>query len=175
AYLYEWLKDFGFTAWDDIYRLADAQSGKQVFSSEFVLLKDREVLILTRKASNENDHVFFIGENETEIDLPINLTFSPVTDIHQAADNRIFVDADRLQYPLELRRWREGDVFQPFGMSGTKKVSKYFKDEKFALTDKTNAWILCSAGEIVWIVGRRMDDRFKVTGTTKNILQITAS
>jgi tRNA(Ile)-lysidine synthase len=85
------------------------------------------------------------------------------------------VDRDALQFPLTLRRWRQGDHFRPLGMAGTKKVGKYFKDEKFALSDKRNAWLLCSANDIVWIVGHRADERFKVTPNTKHILRISTS
>jgi tRNA(Ile)-lysidine synthase len=73
---------------------------------------------------------------------------------------------------LTIRRWQEGDIFQPFGMTGGKKLSKFFKDEKFSLLDKANVWLLCSESKIVWIVGKRQDERFKVTTTTTKILKI---
>jgi tRNA(Ile)-lysidine synthase len=66
----------------------------------------------------------------------------------------------------------EGDIFYPFGMKGKKKLSKFFKDEKYSLLDKSNAWLLCSNDQIVWVIGKRQDERFKTTATTKNILQI---
>ena len=85
----------------------------------------------------------------------------------------IFVDENKLLYPLVLRRWKEGDVFQPFGMEGkSKKVSKFFKDQKLSLIEKNNIWILCSDNQIVWIVGLRQDERFKVKNTTNNIIKI---
>lgn len=174
AYLYEWLNGFGFTAWDDIYALCDAQSGKQVFSPGFRLLKDREILILSANDRQAESRPVFIEKGTDEIHTPINLTFCEAGSIGQADENRIFVDADKLQYPLELRRWREGDYFYPLGMTGKKKIAKYFKDEKIPLIEKSNAWILCSRGETVWIVGRRIDDRFKIDQTTKHILEINA-
>ena len=85
----------------------------------------------------------------------------------------IFVDEDKLWFPLDLRRWKKGDSFQPLGMEGkSKKVSKFFKDQKLSLIEKENIWILCSDNQIVWIVGLRQDERFKVKNTTKNILKI---
>ena len=171
AYLHHWLKEFGFTAWNDIYSLVDAQSGKQIFSEEFVLLKDREILILSRISKVKNQS-YFIEKNVAGIEHPLNLLFCNVADISDVSNDCIFVDEDKLKFPLELRTWNEGDYFFPFGMEGKKKVSKFFKDEKFSLIDKSGSWLLCSQGQIVWIVGKRLDDRFKVTDKTKNILQI---
>ena len=171
AYLHHWLRDFGFTAWNDIYSLVDAQSGKQIFSEEFVLLKDREILILSRISKVKNQS-YFIEKSVAGIEHPLNLLFCNVADISDVSNDCIFVDKDKLKFPLELRSWNEGDYFFPFGMEGKKKVSKFFKDEKFSLIDKSGSWLLCSQDQIVWIVGKRLDDRFKVTDKTKNILQI---
>ena len=100
------------------------------------------------------------------------MSFCNVSDISNQSSNVIFVDEDMLQFPLTLRRWQEGDVFQPSGMTGKKKLSKFFKDEKYSLWDKANAWLLCSDDKIVWIVGKRADERFKPTTNTTKILKI---
>ena len=171
AYLYQWLKDFGFTAWDDIYDLVDATSGKKVLSSDFVLLKDREVLELFPR-ENADAEVYEIKKETTDVNIPLKLSFRRVADITRTDVNIIFADEEKLTWPLTVRKWREGDWFYPIGLGGKKKVSKFFKDEKFSLADKADAWLLCSGEAIVWIIGHRMDDRFKVTDTTKNILQI---
>ena len=83
------------------------------------------------------------------------------------------VDADRLQFPLTLRRWREGDWFIPFGMTGRKKVSDFLIDAKVSLPEKQRQFVLLSGDEIVWLVGRRIDDRYRLTSTTENVLRIT--
>jgi tRNA(Ile)-lysidine synthase len=89
------------------------------------------------------------------------------------SNRTIFVDAEKIQFPLKLRKWNEGDVFQPFGMNGkSKKVSKLFKDEKMSLIEKEKTWILSSDDQIVWIVGIRQDERFKIKNTTNKILKI---
>lgn len=173
SYLYQWLHEFGFLAWDDVYELVDSQSGKQVFSPNFRLLKDRDFLILCPISTEIEEKEYFITKDTKEVNIPLNLTFCRVSYISVPLNTAIFVDQDQLQFPLVLRRWRQGDYFQPFGMEGkSKKVSKLFKDEKLSLIEKENVWILCSGETIVWIVGIRQDERFRVGDTTQNILKI---
>ncbi len=173
SYLYQWLREFGFLAWEDIYDLVESQSGKQVFSNEFRLLKNRDFLILSPINFEDKKEEYYIFKDKKEIDSPLNLSFSKVADIGIGSNRAIFVDEDKLNFPLVLRRWKEGDAFQPFGMEGkSKKVSKFFKDEKLSLIDKENTWLLCSDDIIVWIIGIRQDERFKIGKTTKNRLQI---
>lgn len=173
SYLYQWLNEYGFTAWDDIYDLVDGQSGKQVFSNQFRLIKNRDFLILSPLKIEEESEEYFIYKKQKEINFPLNLSFSKVADTSLVPNTTIFVDEDKLWFPLDLRRWKKGDSFQPFGMEGkSKKVSKFFKDQKLSLIEKENIWILCSDNQIVWIVGIRQDERFKVRNTTKNILKI---
>lgn len=173
SYLYQWLLEFEFSAWDDIYDLVESQSGKQVFSNEFRLLKNRGFLILSPINNEDKKEEYYIFKDQKEIDSPLNLSFSKVADIGIVSNRAIFVDEDKLYFPLVLRRWDEGDTFQPFGMEGkSKKVSKIFKDEKLSLIDKENTWLLCSDDIIVWIIGIRQDERFKIEKTTKNRVQI---
>lgn len=175
SYLYQWLKDFGFTDWSVIYDLVESQSGKQVFSESYSLLKNRDSLILSSKKVIKSE-VYFIEKNKKEVTIPINISFCQVVSILETNDKAIFVDEDKLQFPLVLRKWNEGDNFQPFGMEGkSKKVSKFFKDEKLSLIEKENTWLLCSDNQIVWIVGLRQDERFKIEKTTNNILKIQLS
>ena len=82
------------------------------------------------------------------------------------------IDLGKITFPLVLRHWENGDWFIPIGMKGKKKISNFFTDNKFSLIDKENTWLLCSGNDIVWIVGHRPDDRYKITKSTKNILQI---
>lgn len=173
SYLYQWLKEFGFTAWDDIYELVTSQSGKQVLAPYFRLIKDRDCLILSPLPSQENQQEFEIESLESKVKFPLNLDFSTVSKIGVASNSTIFVDQDKLVFPLTLRHWNEGDVFQPFGMEGkSKKVSKLFKDEKLSLIDKEKVWLLCSNNQVVWVVGIRQDERFKIDPNSKNLLKI---
>ncbi|WP_281323908.1 tRNA lysidine(34) synthetase TilS [Flavobacterium sp. IMCC34518] len=173
SYLYQWLKEFGFTAWDDIYDLVESQSGKQIFTNGFRLLKDRDSLVLVPIEDSEIEEDFYIDECQKEVKIPLNITFCKVSDISIATNKTIFVDADQLVFPLKIRKWKNGDIFIPFGMDGkSKKVSKLFKDEKLSLLEKENVWILCSNDQIVWVIGIRADNRFRITDSTKNILKI---
>lgn len=176
SYLYQWLKEFGFTAWEDVYGLVESQSGKQVFSADYRLLKDREVLILSPIFQEEDKEVYFIEKHTQAVNIPLNLTFCEAAEISDASNSIIFVDEDKLIYPLVLKRWEEGDSFLPFGMNGkSKKLSKLFKDEKLSLLEKENCWVLWSADQIVWVVGIRQDERFRIDNSTKNILKIALS
>ena len=172
ALLYELLQPYGFSAWSDIIDLLQGQSGKQVYSATHRLLKDRGVLLLTLRAADLVASSFFISEETKTIKTPISLRFRTVKRFEITNAHTVFVPAEELQYPLELRKWREGDVFQPFGMEGKKKLSKFFKDEKLSLIAKENSWVLCSEDQIVWVVGLRLDNRYKVKKTTKEIIRI---
>ena len=171
AYIYQWLKNMGFTDWTAVYDLLNAQSGKQVFSDTHVVLKDRNHLIVYPIQQVE-ETVYFIEQNQKDVKVPLKMAFCKAEAVSVQTTNTIFVDEAKLQFPLQIRKWQEGDVFHPLGMIGKKKVSKFFKDEKMALPDKLNTWILCSDNQIVWIIGKRADDRFKITNQTTSILQI---
>lgn len=169
-YLYHWLKPCGFTAWNDIYDLVNTNSGKQVFSEDFILLKDREALLLFKE--EEVSESYWLKEDQNSLKFPLKIKKSKVDNISIPNKDSIFVDEDKLSFPLEIRKWKEGEYFYPSGMQGKKKLSKFFKDEKYSLYDKDNQWILYSNNEIVWIIGKRADQRFLANNTTNNILKI---
>ncbi|WP_348676570.1 tRNA lysidine(34) synthetase TilS [Flavobacterium coralii] len=173
AYLYKWLHPFGFTAWHDIYSLVETQPGKYIFSEGFRLLKDRDVMIL-EPISSETDAIYTIEEGQEIVSEPVSLRLQQIGELPKdMLKNGIYVNKQLIKFPLFVRKWQEGDYFYPFGMNGRKKkVSKFFKDEKMSLPDKENTWLLCSANDVVWIIGQRADERFKVTEQTTQILNI---
>ena len=173
ALLYELLAPFGFTAWDDISDLLTAQSGKQIFSESHRILKNRKSLLLVENSFVHNEETYTIKESDTVIDTPINLKIEQVDKTSDYTPSIVYLDLQKLNFPLQLRKWREGDSFYPFGMKGKKKLSKFFKDEKLSLVAKEKTWVLTSGNHIVWIVGMRSDHRFKVENQTKKILKIT--
>ncbi|WP_296148079.1 tRNA lysidine(34) synthetase TilS [uncultured Flavobacterium sp.] len=171
AYLFEWLKPFGFKAWKDISDLTEAQSGKFILSENYRLLKDRDFLVL-EEIPTEDLNSYEIEEN-SEIHLPIKLKISTVSELNKQTDSSaIYVDKEKLKFPMTIRKWQEGDYFCPAGIDGKKKVSKYFKDEKLSLSDKENTWLLFSENQLVWIVGKRQDRRFYIEKTTTQVLKI---
>jgi len=179
--LFEILKPYGFTAWSDIQDLLDAQSGKRIFSPTHELLKNREFLLL-RKIPNINGvGVFEIDENQSKLQLPnaqlLLITSSRdarqcVSDKRKNNDLTAMFDKSQLKFPLTVRKWKKGDYFYPQGMKGKKKLSDYFKNEKMSLFDKENVWLLCSGAEIVWVVGKRIDHRFRVTEHTSEVVSV---
>ena len=172
AYLFEIFKDYGFTEWNDVVNLLDAETGKQVFSNTHRLIKNREHLLLSKIQLNDNQEIL-ITEDDDKKQTTLGVLFFKETDaVLEPSLNCIYVDKALLKFPLTLRNKKEGDVFYPLGMSGKKKVSKYFKDERLSLLDKENTWLLCSGDRIIWVVNRRADNRFRVTESTKHILKI---
>ncbi len=174
AYLYELLKDFNFTEWDDVSNLLKAQSGKQVFSSTHRLLKDRHFLLLKEIQTENADCSFDIDESDLSITTAIGVMFiEEVEKVLNYDAHKVYLDKNKLKFPLKVRKWQEGDYFYPSGMKGKKKISKYFKDEKLSLIEKENTWVLCSKNDIVWVIGRRVDERFKAKPELTQILKIT--
>ncbi len=172
AVLYELFRTFGFTEWDDVYNLLDAQPGKMVLSKTHRLIKDREDLLLTTLPSEENIEYEILAEEEVVM-LPVG-TFhmEPADTVSGASSHTVFIDKNTVKFPLTVRKWREGDYFYPFGMKGKKKISKFFKDNKLSLPEKENCLLLCSRDEIVWVIGHRADARFSVTENTAEIIKI---
>ncbi|PWH82033.1 tRNA lysidine(34) synthetase TilS [Algibacter marinivivus] len=172
AYLFESLKEFGFTEWNDVVDLLDTETGKQVFSNTHRLIKNREHLLLSEINQEQHQNIIITAEDHKK-DTPFGTLFFDEADaIFGTRTNIIFVDKEQLQFPLTIRKYTEGDVFYPLGMTGKKKISKYFKDEKLSLLEKENTWLLCSGEAIVWVINRRADNRFRVTESTKQILKI---
>lgn len=166
--LFELIRPFGFTL-ADIESIVDALDdipGKQFYSSTHRLLADREFLII-RKLEKENARkIYLIRENTDEIKMPVRLRIEKQNiDAHFEIPRDAAIaclDFDKLDFPLEMGKWKEGDSFQPLGMKGTKKLSDFFVDEKFSRIAKEETWVLRSKGEIVWVIGHRIDERFKL-------------
>ncbi|MEM9362236.1 MAG: tRNA lysidine(34) synthetase TilS [Bacteroidota bacterium] len=174
AYLYGLFGRYGFTEWDDMRDLLHAMSGKEIHSETHRLLKDRNSLVLQAKKS-KLETIVHVEEGVQRIEDPINLLLEPATEFEKVDSNIAFLDKEKLNYPLTLRKWKKGDYFYPLGMHGKKKLSKFFKDEKMDIFSKEDQWLLCSEEEIVWVIGKRIDERYKIDGDTTQIIKITYS
>jgi len=172
GYLFELFKSFGFTSWVDISALLTAMSGKEVRSRTHRLIKDRNHLIL-QELPNEPTLTDDGELPEATGELPLGLKIEQVKEIEEKNNTILYIDKETLNHKLTVRKWKKGDYFYPLGMDGKKKVSKFFKDEKMDAVAKQNQWLLCCGDDIVWIIGRRADDRFKITAKTKTILKVT--
>ncbi len=170
SYIRALFKAYGFTAYNDIIQLLQGMSGKEVRSKTHRLIRDREYLLLT-VLKNKLNEVFLIHQGQNQITDPVAMRWNIVKTIENTAVNICYCDKDALKYPLVVRKWKNGDYFYPFGMVGKKKVSKFFKDEKMNVLSKEKQWLLCSGNEIVWVIGKRGDQRFAVTERTKEIIK----
>lgn len=160
--LFEILRPLGFNASQvkDIYRALEGQSGKVFSSAGWQVIKDRELLLIS----------------------PIQKAAKPVLEMKEHVYTKDFIiprdkniacfDADKLLHPLSLRLWQHGDTFIPFGMKGKKKVSDYLTDRKFSLLRKEQQWVLCCGDDIIWLIGERTDNRFKVDEKTERALVV---
>lgn len=176
--LYELLKPYNFTpaVSDSVFLSLEGESGKEFYSSSHRLIKDRDTLqitSLTCKEAEGDTYYFTPGVEDGQLPVEFHCESIAAFGLQIEKDKSIaYFDADKLQYPLLLRRWRDGDWFIPFGMTGKKKISDYFSDNKFSLLRKENTWILCNGEDIIWIVGERADNRYRVSGLTKKVLAI---
>ena len=175
--LYEMLKPYGFsrTVCESIFTVLEKDSGKIFYSSTHRLLKDRSDLLID-VLSGEESKAYLINLEDDNVDLPVELKpeIVVIKEDYQIEKDKKFAyfDFDKLSFPLVLRHWQEGDWFVPFGMKGKKKISDYFSDKKFSLFDKEKTWLLCSGQDVIWIVGERTDNRYRIEKTTKRVLKL---
>ena len=167
-YLYELLVPYGFYSVEAISKALDGQSGKQFFSATHQLVVDRENIFIS-PLSKKNE-VFEITEKTKILVYPLDLKFRLTKDKTIIYDNDIAqLDVEKLKFPLTLRKWKQGDKFMPLGMKKFKKLSDFFIDNKFSIIDKQEQWLLCSDINIVWLVGCRIDERYKLETNTKKV------
>ncbi|SKB43911.1 tRNA lysidine(34) synthetase TilS [Maribacter arcticus] len=173
TYLYGLFNEYGFKELENLEALLDGLSGKQLVSSTHVLVKNRDVLLLSPIDKKEDEEQeFLIKENLVEINHPLSLKFSVVPERYNNSLKEIFVQKNTLKYPLVIRKWKKGDYFYPLGLNHKKKLSKFFKDEKVDVLSKEEIWLLCSNEQIVWVIGMRADHRFRVENSAEEILKI---
>ncbi|MEP6927328.1 MAG: tRNA lysidine(34) synthetase TilS [Ginsengibacter sp.] len=175
--VYEIIKDYGFTSHqcNDVINLLKSGSGKFISSPSHKIIKNREWIIIVPHNNMEALNIL-INEDDQEIvfaDGKLKIEKHMITNCQLSTDNSIaMLDAEIITFPLLLRKWKQGDYFYPLGMQKKKKLSRFFIDQKMSLNEKEKTWVIESNKKIFWIVGKRIDDRFKVKTSTINILRI---
>lgn len=181
TYLFECLFPFGINAAqiDDILEAIDNEPGRIFTSKSHRILKDRNFILIRPLSSDESPEIKIDYNFKDNCMYCASLAFELVNDrsrvtYKDANQNVAYIDASKLTFPLYIRKWKYGDIFYPFGMKGKKKLSDYFTDLKLSLFEKEKINILCNSnGDIVWIIGKRSDNRYKITARTNKILKIT--
>jgi tRNA(Ile)-lysidine synthase len=199
-YAWELLSPFGFgnATITNIVESLQHHSGKRFYSSTHRLIRDREHLIVeplkdavpppasgkgektgSKHPMQHADAMIFIDQETEKIDTPVQLLFHTVDRtpafIISTDPSHASIDLDKLTFPLTLRKWRPGDAFFPLGMTKRQKLSDFFINAKIPLTEKENIRVLCSDRKIIWIVGYRIDHRFRVTPETRYIFSATVT
>jgi tRNA(Ile)-lysidine synthase len=174
--LFEILTPLGFnpSVIGDIAESLNATPGKLFLGENYRVIKDRDALLIAPLPDEEEQPSYLIEQWTTTLKKPLNMQIR-LLDMPATIEKKrsiLTVDLDLLQFPLLLRRWQQGDWFIPFGMKGKKKLSDYFTDRKMSLLDKEEVWVLLSGEDLVWVVGERPDDRFRVTDKTRKLFQI---
>jgi len=173
---YEVLRPWGFSALQciQVVSMLEGPVGKTVASSTHRLIRDRAWLIITPlDTPRQTYRVIEAGESSVVVpEGTLTLGEADAAGYCLPSDPSVAaVDARELETPLVLRRWKQGDYFYPLGMRKKKKLSRFFIDEKVPLHRKQQLWVLVSGERVVWIVGMRLDDRFKVTPATRRIVE----
>lgn len=167
-YLHALFETYGFSHVADLESLLVAQSGKQLISPSHRLIRNRAALLLSPLTiETQLEEFSWVPTQDLTDPIKLLLDDKPVNTANTAV-----LDKNTLKYPLLLRKFRVGDYFFPVGMHGKKKLSKFFKDQKYSTLDKENQWLLCSEDQIVWVVGKRVDTRFAATSKILNPLII---
>lgn len=178
-FLNDYLSEYNFTPSqiEDIINALNAEPGKQFVSPQARIIKDRRFLILTLNAEPQTASVHYIHHIPIEVDLEnqkLHITYTELSDWKkQKTEDKYtaYIDASQLEFPLVVRRWKQGDYFYPLGMGmKKKKLKKFFADEKVPLHEKEKVWIVESNQRIVWVAGYRMDERFKCDEKSRAVL-----
>ena len=183
ALIYEIISGYGFSEKqvEEVVKLADSESGKYIQSpvSSYRIIKHRHWFIISPVLAIESENVI-IEESDKEIlfilgklriDTSSTLSFDKLR--ASGSNDTVSLDQRKIQFPLLLRKRKTGDYFYPLGMKKKKKLNRFLIDQKLSITEKENVWVVESNQRIIWVVGYRLDERFKIEATTKEALQIS--
>jgi tRNA(Ile)-lysidine synthase len=175
--LFEWLSPLGFNGAqvEDVILSLEGISGRQFLSSSHRLVRDRDNLVILPLVDIGVSE-YYIDSSQLIISEPVGLSwriFEKTSDFRfSTSPDIVHLDADLVDFPMIIRHWKKGDEFRPLGMTGFKKLSDFFIDMKLSLFEKEKIWLLVSGEDIIWVINHRVDDRYKITAKTKNIMEI---
>ncbi len=175
TWLYELFAPFGFTRpqCKDIEHFLHSETGKRFLSPTHQLFKDRDQLILVESKADSFER-FYLDTPQKHSYLPFSMDMEVIerSELKRipSEQNTACLDYDEIPFPLTIRRWQHGDYFYPLGMDQIKKLSDFFVDEKVPVPVKERTWILATGKKIVWIMGHRIDNRFRIKETTRRVL-----
>ena len=176
--LYEIIEPYGFTSKqiNEVVKLLISESGKTVYSSTHRIVKNRNWLIIA-SLQDKASQLFVLEDKNSTMDFEngrVSLKILPGA-ISTSSPNIAHLDARQIHFPLILRKWKTGDYFYPLGMKKKKKVSRFLIDQKISKTGKEKVWVIEMNKKIIWVVGLRIDERFKISPATNKTLRITLS
>ena len=176
--IYEIIKDAGFTAMqvNEVEKLLHSDSGKYIKSASHIILLNRKWLIISPQTSSLQTKNIIVEEHAGNIffdEGTLQISPANIPEKLQGDSSVVHIDAVNLTYPLLLRKWKTGDYFYPLGMTKKKKLSRFFMDQKLSLLQKEKCWVLESDKKIVWVIGYRIDERFKITSSSKQIVKLS--
>jgi tRNA(Ile)-lysidine synthase len=170
TFLQQFLRAKGFTYPDIELIISSQDKGKSFYGKDKwrVVTGSNQLEVFQTKTKEFKE--YFLDQ-----DMPINLKIEYFKNIieFKPNGNTAYINADKVQGKLRIRKWKEGDWFIPLGMNGKQKISDYFINNKFSLKDKTDTWILCDTEKVVWIIGHRSDNRYRIDSGTKNIYVVS--
>ncbi len=178
ALIFEIIADYHFQEKqiDEIIKLADSPSGKFISSpdKQYRIIKHRHWFIITPIGTDYSENIV-IEENDKLVLFPNgHLNIESISKSNPSGSDAIAtLDSKEIRYPLLLRRWKTGDYFYPLGMNKKKKLSRFFIDQKLSKTEKENTWVIESQQRIIWVIGHRIDNRFRITEKTQSVLKIS--
>ena len=176
-HIYELFKRYGLSSkqTEELISLLDSSPGRYILTSTHRLLRDRDKILVTEKSEDKAPALIFSSIDEMRLSglfAELRLT-APSDDPLPGSRRTACTDLALIDFPVTVRHWEPGDRFVPLGMSKSKKISDFLIDLKIPVTDKEKVLLLLSGGKVIWVMGYRIDDRFKVTDSTERILIMT--
>lgn len=180
TYLFEILKEYNFNS-DTVQQLSVSifnERGKTFISPTHLLITAADCLEIVQRRNTQQKHYWLEAGDSACADVVVSVSERMPADTFIIPKDKttVFFDADKLTFPLQMRKWQDGDRMKPFGMRGrSKKLSDIFTDLKFSKLDKESAWLICSGDEIIWLAGQRSSEFAKIGPNTREIVQLSVT